>query len=104
MGEVGARSVSDLFHAPPPWGRWRQAVNLRFNHRMVKVEFTLAAGDGITEEEIEGANVTLFSDAKAYFSGGMVGTADQSDGEIKTVYPDATNLLGNTRRWWFHRT
>lgn len=78
----------DLLYASA-MGRYDQAVNLRFNHRMVKVEFTLAAGDGITEEEIEGANVTLFGDAKAYFSGGMVGTADQSDGEIKP-YHDAT--------------
>ena len=78
----------DLLYASA-MGRYDQAVNLRFNHRMVKVEFTLAAGDGITEEEIEGANVTLFGDAKVYFSGGMVGTADQSDGEIKP-YHDAT--------------
>ena len=28
-----------------------QAVSLRFNHRMAKVEFTLMAGEGVTEEK-----------------------------------------------------
>ena len=86
--QSGGYADFDLLYASA-MGRYDQNINLSFNHRMAKVEFTLAAGDGITEEEIEGANVTLFGDAKAYFSGGMVGTADQSDGEIKP-YRDAT--------------
>ena len=32
-------------------GGYDQAVSLRFNHRMAKVEFTLMAGEGITEEK-----------------------------------------------------
>ena len=31
-------------------GRYDQAVNLRFLHRMAKIEVTLTAGEGITEE------------------------------------------------------
>ena len=53
-------------------GRYDQAVNLRFLHRMAKVEITLAADEGITEEEIAGATVTLFGDSKPLFAGGMV--------------------------------
>lgn len=71
-------------------GRYDQAVNLRFNHRMAKVEVTLAASEGISEEDIEGATVTLLGDSEAYFSGGMVGTADQSDGEIKPYHNTET--------------
>ena len=32
-------------------GGYDQAVSLRFNHRMAKVEFTLMAGEGVTEEK-----------------------------------------------------
>ena len=32
-------------------GGYDQAVSLRFNHRMAKVEFTLMAGEGFTEEK-----------------------------------------------------
>ena len=32
-------------------GGYYQAVSLRFNHRMAKVEFTLMAGEGVTEEK-----------------------------------------------------
>lgn len=34
-------------------GGYDQAVSLRFNHRMAKVEFTLMAGEGVTEEKRE---------------------------------------------------
>ena len=78
----------DLMYATA-MGRYDQNVNLRFNHRMAKVEFTVTAGEGITEEELEAATVTLFGDTEAYFSGGMVGLADQSDGEIKPYHNTA---------------
>ena len=32
-------------------GGYDQAVSPRFNHRMAKVEFTLMAGEGVTEEK-----------------------------------------------------
>ena len=40
----------DLLYATAR-GRYDQEINLRFNHRMAKVEFTLMAGEGITEEK-----------------------------------------------------
>lgn len=71
-------------------GRYDQAVNLRFYHRMAKVEVALTAGEGITQAELEGADVTLLGDPEAYFSKGMVGAADQSDGVIKPYYDAKT--------------
>lgn len=87
--QSGGYADFDLLYATA-MGRYDQAVNLRFNHRMAKVEFTLAASDGITDEVIDGATVTLFGDPEAYFSGGMVGVADRLDGEIKPYYDVAS--------------
>lgn len=67
-------------------GRYDRAIQLHFNHRMAKVEVTLKAGEGITAEEAERATITIFGDSEAYVSGGMVGAADHSDGEIKPYY------------------
>ena len=78
----------DLLYASA-LGRYKQTVTLNFNHRMAKIEVTLAAGNGITEEEIMGATVTFFGDSETDFSGGMVEPADQSDGEI-APYHDVT--------------
>ena len=78
----------DLLYASA-LGRYKQTVTLNFNHRMAKIEVTLAAGEGITEEEITGATVTFFGDSETDFSGGMVEPADQSDGEI-APYHDVT--------------
>ena len=71
----------DLLYASA-LGCYKQTVTLNFNHRMAKIEVTLAVGDGITEKEITGATVTFFGDSETDFSGGMVEPADQSDGEI----------------------
>ena len=71
-------------------GRYDQAVNLRFLHRMAKIEVTLKAGEGITEEELEGATVTIFGDPLTHSTGGLVSPGDQSDGEIKPYYDAAT--------------
>lgn len=71
-------------------GRYDQAVNLRFRHRMTKIEVTLAAGEGISEEELEGAVVTIFGDPITHSTAGLVAPGDQSDGEIKPYYDAAT--------------
>ena len=87
--QSGGYAAFDVLYANAV-GRYGQTINLRFNHRMAKMEITLAAGEGVTEEEVEGATVTLLGDSEAYFSCGMVGAADQSDGEIKPYHDAAT--------------
>ena len=87
--QSGGYAAFDILYASAV-GRYGQTINLRFNHRMAKMEITLAAGEGVTEEEVEGATVTLLGDSEAYFSCGMVGAADQSDGEIKPYHDAAT--------------
>ena len=87
--QSGGYAAFDILYASAI-GRYGQTINLRFNHRMAKMEITLAAGEGVTEEEVEGATVTLLGDSEAYFSCGMVGAADQSDGEIKPYHDAAT--------------
>ena len=71
-------------------GRYDQAVNLRFQHRMAKIEVTLTAGEGITEEELKDATVTIFGDPITHSTAGLVSPGDQSDGEIKPYYDAAT--------------
>lgn len=71
-------------------GRYDQEIVLQFKHRMAKIEFSLAAGDGITEEELASASVKVLGDDEAYFSIGMIGAADKSDGEIAPYYDSAT--------------
>ena len=71
-------------------GRYDQEIVLQFKHRMAKIEFSLAAGDGITEEELAGASAKVLGDDEAYFSIGMIGAADKSDGEIAPYYDSAT--------------
>ncbi len=70
--------------------RYDQAINLRFIHRMAKIEVILKAGEGITEEELEGATVTIFGDPLTHSTAGLVSPGDQSDGEIKPYYDAAT--------------
>lgn len=71
-------------------GRYDRDIVLQFTHRMAKIEFSLAAGDGITEEELASASVKVLGDDEAYFSIGMIGAADKSDGEIAPYYDFAT--------------
>ena len=71
-------------------GRYDQAVNLRFLHRMAKIEVTLTAGEGITEEELKDATVTIFGDPITHSTAGLVSPGDQSDGEIKPYYDAVT--------------
>ena len=71
-------------------GVYNQGTCLRFHHKMAKIEFALAPGDGIGQEEINNASVKVLGDPSAYFSLGMLGTADQSDGEIMPYYNTTT--------------
>ena len=48
--QSGGYADFDLLYATAR-GRYDQEINLRFNHRMAKVEFTLMAGEGVTEEK-----------------------------------------------------
>ena len=48
---------------------------------MAKIEVILKAGEGITEEELEGATVTIFGDPLTHSTAGLVSPGDQSDGE-----------------------
>ena len=48
---VTARTPNADIDQSGGYAGYDQAVSLRFNHRMAKVEFTLMAGEGITEEK-----------------------------------------------------
>ena len=69
---------------------FQSPVNLNFYHQMAKVNYTLVKGDGITDEELKGAVVTLLGDARATFENGVLAPADQTDGEITSCYDGVT--------------
>ncbi len=71
--------------------RYDAQTVLKFNHRMAKIEFTLAAGKGFKAEDVAAATATVLGDATAYISCGMIGSADQSDGEIHPYHDASTN-------------
>ena len=87
--QSGGYAAFDVLYASAI-GRYDQAINLRFIHRMAKIEVILKAGEGITEEEMEGATVTIFGDPLTHSTAGLVAPGDQSDGEIKPYYDAAT--------------
>lgn len=87
--QSGGYAAFDVLYASAI-GRYDQAINLRFIHRMAKIEVILKAGEGITEEELEGATVTIFGDPLTHSTAGLVAQGDQSDGEIKPYYDAAT--------------
>ena len=87
--QSGGYAAFDVLYASAI-GRYDQAINLRFIHRMTKIEVILKAGEGITEEELEGATVTIFGDPLTHSTAGLVSPGDQSDGEIKPYYDAAT--------------
>lgn len=87
--QSGGYAAFDVLYASAI-GRYDQAINLRFIHRMAKIEVILKAGEGITEEELEGATVTIFGDPLTHSTAGLVSPGDQSDGEIKSYYDAAT--------------
>lgn len=71
--------------------RYDARTVLKFNHRMAKIEFTLSAGKGIKAEDVAAATASVLGDATAYISCGMIGAADQSDGEIHPYHDASTN-------------
>ena len=87
--QSGGYAAFDVLYASAI-GRYDQAINLRFIHRMAKIEVILKAGEGITEEELEGATVTIFGDPLTHSTAGLVSPGDQSDGEIKPYFDAAT--------------
>ena len=87
--QSGGYAAFDVLYASAI-GRYDQAINLRFIHRMAKIEVILKAGEGITEEELEGATVTILGDPLTHSTAGLVSPSDQSDGEIKPYYDAAT--------------
>ena len=87
--QSGGYAAFDVLYASAI-GRYDQAINLRFIHRMAKIEVILKASEGITEEELEGATVTIFGDPLTHSTAGLVSPGDQSDGEIKPYYDAAT--------------
>lgn len=87
--QSGGYAAFDVLYASAI-GRYDQAINLRFIHRMAKIEVILKAGEGITEEELEGATVTIFGDPLTHSTASLVSPGDQSDGEIKPYYDAAT--------------
>ena len=87
--QSGGYAAFDVLYASAI-GRYDQAINLRFIHRMAKIEVILKAGESITEEELEGATVTIFGDPLTHSTAGLVSPGDQSDGEIKPYYDAAT--------------
>lgn len=69
---------------------YKSPVSLEFKHQMAKVSYTLKKGDGITDENLEGATVQIAGYTKASFSEGeLKGTGD---GWI-TPAPDNDALL-----------
>lgn len=60
---------------------YKNPVSLHFRHQMAKVTYTLH-GDGVTDDLVDKAVVTLFGDTTASFEEGMLAPAEQTDGEI----------------------
>ena len=87
--QSGGYADFDLLYATAR-GRYDQAINLRFNHRMAKVEVTLAAGDDITEEELDGATVKIYGVWEVKFIDGSVNPKESTYGEIKPYHDGAT--------------
>lgn len=57
---------------------------------MAKVEVTLAAGDDITEEELDGATVKIYGVWEVKFIDGSVNPKESTYGEIKPYHDGAT--------------
>ena len=87
--QSGGYADFDLLYATAR-GRYDQEINLRFNHRMAKVEVTLAAGDDITEEELDGATVKIYGVWEVKFIDGSVNPKKSTYGEIKPYHDGAT--------------
>ena len=83
-------SKYDLLYAIEE-GSYKQDVCLHFKHKMAKIEFSLTAGAGIMNEDLTSASIIVLGDKSAYWSIGMLGSADQSDGEIHPFHNTSTD-------------
>ena len=75
----------DFLTATAEEQNYQSTVSLSFKHQMAKVSYTLQ-GEGVTDEELQTAVVTLLGDATATFMDGVLEQADQTDGEITSCY------------------
>ena len=75
----------DFLSATAEEQNYQSTVSLSFKHQMAKVSYTLQ-GEGVTDEELQTAVVTLLGDATATFMDGVLEQADQTDGEITSCY------------------
>ena len=75
----------DFLTATAEEQNYQSTVSLSFKHQMAKVSYTLQ-GEGVTDEELQTAVVTLLGDATATFKDGVLEQADQTDGEITSCY------------------
>lgn len=80
----------DFLYASADNQSYLSPTALKFKHQMAKVKYTLVAGDGITDEDLEMMDVFLLGDATASFSEGVLSAADQSDGRIYSRYDRMT--------------
>lgn len=71
-----------------------KGIELQFKHQMAKVVYTLNQGEGITQEELDNAKVSIAGYTKASFIGGeLTGNTDgwitpTTDGEVLLVPQD----------------
>ena len=70
-------------------GSYDRPLNLRFRHLMAKIEVSLSAGDGVTAEDLAGAEVTFYSLNDIIFFGELLMPMGDFD-EIKP-YSSAAN-------------
>ena len=75
----------DFLTATAEEQNYQSTVSLSFKHQMAKVSYTLQ-GEGVTDEELQTAVVTLLGDATATFMDGVLEQADQTDEEITSCY------------------
>lgn len=81
----------DFLKATAENKRFNEKVELSFIHQMAKVSYTLKKGDGITDEDLEGATVQIAGYTKASFSEGILTGTD--DGWITPTATDCEALL-----------
>lgn len=80
----------DFLYASADNQSYLSPTALKFKHQMAKVKYTLVAGDGITDEDLEEVNVSLLGDATASYSEGVLSAADQSNNWIFSKYDRIT--------------
>lgn len=89
--QSGGYEAIDYLKATAENKRFTDKVDLSFIHQMAKVSCTLKKGDGITDEDLEGATVQIAGYTKASFSEGILTGTD--DGWITPTATDCEALL-----------